>query len=129
MKVKKGFDEIFEIEMQGWCYGIQQYPGEIFPGLIHSVIKELAPSFKASIEHYHPFKILDLALKISKAGKYIVHEKEIAFSILAQLPHPVDLDESERFILGQIIDPVEQEYGGAMVRLERKWAAKDKAAA
>ena len=52
----------------------------------------------------------------------MVHEKEIAFSMLAQLPHPKDLSEDERFTLGQIIDAVEREHGGAISRLEKKWA-------
>ena len=121
IKPKDRFDEIFEIEVEGWCYGIQNFPGEIFPGLVHAVIKELKPSFKAAIEHDFVFDILAISTKISKAAKYLVHEKEIAFSILAQLPAPYDLAEEQQFILAQLIDQVEQQHGGALERLKRKW--------
>lgn len=119
--VKDRFDEIFEIEIEGWCYGIQNFPGEIFPGLVHAVIRELQPSFKAAIEHNHVFDVLEISTKFSKAAKYLVHEKEIAFSILAHLPMPTDLQEEGQFILAQIIDQVEQTHGGALERLRRKW--------
>ena len=122
MEVKNNFNEIFSIEMEGWCYGIQNYPGELFPGLVHAVVRELKPSFKAAIQHYMVFDILRTAKKISRAAKYLVHEKEIVFSILAQLPNPSELDEDEQFVLAQIIDQAEQEYGGALERLQRKWA-------
>ena len=127
--VKDGYDEIFKIEMDGWCYGIQNYPGEIFAGLIHAVIKELAPGFRLAIEHNYVFNVLELSAKISKAAKYLVHEKEIAFSIMAQLPIPAELAEDQQFILAQIIDPVEQAYGGVIERLQRKWAPEKKKAA
>ncbi len=123
------YKKLFSIEMEGWCFGIEQYPGEIFPGLIHTILRELSPSFKKAINEGLIFDILDLSLKFSKAAKYIVHEKEIAFSMLARLPHPSKLTEDERFTLAQIIDPVEKEYGGAIVRLEKKWAYEAKKAA
>lgn len=117
-----GYNEIFAIEMDGWCYGIQNYPGEVFPGLIHAVVKELAPGFKLAIEHGYAFNALELSAKLSKAAKYLVHEKEIAFSVMAQLPCPHQLNEDGQYTLAQVIDPVEQAYGGVMERLERKWS-------
>ena len=129
LPIRDKFDEVFEIEIEGWCYGIQSYPGEIFPGLIHSVVKELEPSFKACVEHNHVFDVLGVAEKLSRAAKYLVHEKEIAFSIMAQLPSPKVLEEDGQFILAQIIDQVEQAYGGVLVRLERKWSYERKQAA
>ena len=117
-----GYDEIFNIEMDGWCYGIQNYPGEIFAGLLHAVVKEISPAFKLAIQHNYVFNALELSAKLSKAAKYLVHEKEIAFSIVAQLPSPLDLSEDEQFVMAQIIDQVEQAYGGVIERLERKWS-------
>ena len=116
------YGQIFELEMQAWCHGIESYPGEVFPALVHATIKELGPSFKHALEHNYVFNILDLADKFSKASKYLVHEKELAFSILAQLPHPNSLAEEAKFTLAQVIDPVEQTYGGALERLEKKWS-------
>lgn len=121
MEADPKFKKIFQIEMEGWCYGIQNFPGEIFPGLIHAVIKEVSPSFKAAIEHDLAFNVIELSQKMSKAAKYLVHEKEIAFSVLAHLPSPHELSEDGQFILAQIIDQVEQVHGGALERLSRKW--------
>lgn len=134
MDIIERFDEIFAIEIDGWCYGIQNYPGEIFPGLIHAVIRELRRSFKKAIEHNVAFDVLEISKSFSRAAKYLVHEKEIAFSVLAQLPSPMELDEDGQYIMAVIIDQVEQEYGGALERLHRKWAyerknANDKKAA
>jgi hypothetical protein len=126
MDVLDRFDEVFEIEMDGWCYGVEQYPGEIFPGLIHAVIRELGPSFKAAFEHLYVFNILELSEKFAKAAKYLVHEKEITFSILAQFPNPAVLDEDGQFAMAQVIDQVEQHYGGALNRLMRKWNSENK---
>lgn len=119
--IKDKFDEIFTIELEGWFYGLSNYPGEIFPALVHAVIKELAPSYKSAIAHNYAFDILDISAKLSRAAKYLVHERDIAFSILAQLPNPCSLSEDEQFILAQIVDKVEGAYGGAVSRLEKKW--------
>ena len=123
------FEEIFKVEIDGWCYGIANYPGEVFPGLVHRVVKELAPSFKAAIDHGVVFDILDISLKLSRAAKYLVDEREICFSILAQLPNPASLNEEGQFTLAQIIDQAEQAHGGALERLEKKWKLEKKQAA
>lgn len=114
-------NEIFDIEMQGWCKGIELYPGEIFPGLVHSVIKELGPSIESVLKAGFAFNILALAQNFSRATKERVAEQEIAFSILAQLPNPKYLTEEGKFALAQVIDQVEQVYGGALSRLQKKW--------
>lgn len=128
MEVKNRYDEIFAVELEGWCYGLQNYPGEIFSGLVHAVIKELRPSFKDAIQSLVLLDLLAISKKISRAAKYLVHEKEITFSILAQLPNPSELDEDAQFVLAQVIDQVEQAYGGALERLHRKWAYERKKA-
>lgn len=125
-EVKDHFNEIFDIETEGWCYGITCYPGEIFPGLVHAVIKELRPSFKRALEHNYVFDVHKLAARFAKAAKFLVPEKEIAFSIIAQLPNPASITEEEQFVMAQIIDQVESEYGGALDRLRRKWAHENK---
>lgn len=121
IKVKDSFDEIFGVEIDGWCYGVTHFPGEIDPSLIHRVVKELAPVFCSAIEHNFVFDILDVSVRLSKAAKFLIHEKDVAFSILSQLPNPKTLSEDAQFVLAQVADKVEQEYGGALDRLYRKW--------
>lgn len=127
VEVLDRFDEIFDVEVDGWCFGITNYPGEVFPGLIHRIIKELEETFRAAIEHNVIFDILDISLRFSRAAKYLVDEREICFSILAQLPNPASLEEDAQFVLAQIIDQAEQAYGGAVDRLEKKWSLEKKA--
>lgn len=128
IKVKDRYDEIFQIEMEGWAYGIANYPGEIFPELVFRVIQELEGSFINALKNYHAFNIVEISGMFSKAAKYLVHEQDIAFCILAQFPSPEKLaDEDAAFIMGQVIDKVEQAYGGALDRLEKKWRWEAKA--
>lgn len=128
MTKEASFEEIFKIEIEGWCYGIANYPGEIFPGLIHRVIKELGRSFRAALENNIAFDILDISMKLSKAAKYLIDEREICFSILAQFPHPSTFEDEAQFAMSRVIDQVEQAYGGALQRLEQKWALEKQAA-
>jgi hypothetical protein len=120
-KVKNRFDEIFEVEIDGWCYGITHYPGEIHGALVHRVIKELSAAFKEAIEHNYVFNILDLSTRLSRAAKYLVPEKEIAFSILYVIPSPVEFSEDGQFVIAQLVDQVEQAYGGALEKVQKKW--------
>jgi len=121
LDTQKQFPKIFEVEIKGWCYGIEKYPGEIFSGLIHSVIKEMSDLFDASLTAKYVFDIIKVSEQISQSARYLVNKKEIAFFILAQLPNPEDLKPEYRETLALIIDQVEQKYGGALERLEKKW--------
>jgi hypothetical protein len=122
LPVKNNYDELFEIEIDGWCYGLANFGGEIEPAIVFRVISEIAPGYKAAIENNYIFDILDVATRISKAAKYLIKEKEIAFAILSNLPSPNTLDEDGQFVLAQVIDQVEQAYGGAIDRLQKKWS-------
>jgi len=119
--IRNRYDEIFQIEIDGWCYGLENYPGEVTPAIIHRIIRELAMSFEAAIAHNVVFDLLAIANKFSQAAKYLIHEREVAFSILGQLPNPSTLPENQQYILGEIIDQVERTYGGALERFNRKW--------
>ncbi len=122
LPVKNQYDEIFEIEIDGWCYGLAHCGGEIEPAVVFRLVAELAPAYRGAVENHFIFDILDVATRVSKAAKYLVREKEIAFAILSNLPSPATIDEDSQFILAQIIDQVEQAYGGAIERLQKKWS-------
>lgn len=115
------YEEIFKIEVDGWCYGIKNFPGEVSAGLVHRIIRELTDPFRAAIEHSYPFSVLDVASKISATSNYLIGEREVAFSILAQLPNPVTLSEQQVIILDKIVDEAEQAFGGVRTRIEKLW--------
>jgi hypothetical protein len=115
------YSEIFDIEMAGWCHGIERYPGEIFPGLIHVVVKELKPNIRTAIEKGYAFSLLDLSEKFLKSAKYAIEEEEMIFSFLNQLPSPLDLNSEEQQTLTAIIQPAEIKFGKVIERLKKKW--------
>lgn len=125
ISVKDKYDEVFQIEMEGWAYGISNYPGEIFPELVFRVIRELEQSFISAVKHHYVFDIIGISSMFSRAAKYLVHEKDICFCILSLIPPPPQFDEDGQFVMAQIIDKVEQAHGGALERLEKKWKWQD----
>jgi len=119
--VKDRYDEVFEVEIDGWCYGLTHFPGEIHSALVHRVVKELAPAFKEAVEHNYVFNVLDLSTRLSRASKYLVGEREIAFAIIYQLPNPLQFNEDGQFVIAQLVDQVEQAYGDALMKMNKKW--------
>ena len=121
LAVKSRYDEIFETEIEGWCYGFGCFTGGLSVALVHRVVKELAPAFKGAIQHNYVFDVLQTARRLGKATNHVVDEKELVFSILVNLPWPYELDEDGQFVLAQVIDQAEHEYGGVLARLEKRW--------
>ena len=122
IRVKDRYDEVFAVEIDGWCYGISNFPGEISAPLVYRIVKELNTAFREAIEHHYAFDLLELSAKIARAAKYLVDEKEIAFCILAQFPEPEAFEQGAQYVLAEIVDQVERSYGGAIERLKAKWA-------
>lgn len=121
LQVINRYDEVFQIEMDGWCFGITNYPGEVSAQVVHRIVRELASSFQAAIEHNVVFDVLDLAAKFSTAARSLIHEQEIAFGIVAQLPNPATLTEDQQCVLGLVLDKVEQKYPGSLETFYRRW--------
>ncbi len=121
LPVKDRYDEVFEIEIDGWLFGLANYPGEISPQVIHRIVRELATSFHLAIEHNVVFNILQIANRFSEAARFLVHEQEIAMAIVAQLPNPATLEEDPQLALGLVIDQVEQAYPGALASFYNRW--------
>jgi hypothetical protein len=115
------YDEVFQIEMDGWCFGITNYPGEVSAQVVHRIIRELASSFQAAIEHNVVFDILDLATNFSVAARCLVQPQEIAYGIIAQLPNPANLHGDQQYVLGMVIDKVEQKYPGVLEMFYKRW--------
>lgn len=119
--VKERYNEVFEIEINGWCFAITNFPGEISPELIHYIIRELAIGFHAAIEHNVVFNVVDIAGKLSQAARYLVLEKELVFSIVAQLPNPNVLEPEQLDVLEEILRIVENAYPGTIDSFNDRW--------
>lgn len=126
--VKDRYDEVFDIEIDGWVFGLTNYPGEVSPPVLHRIIRELGSSFLMAVEHNVVFNVLEVAAKFSDATKNLVHEQEIAMAIVAQLPNPALLLEEQQCVLGLVIDQVEQAYPGALTSFYNRWKIGEQAA-
>lgn len=115
------YASVFPVEVECWCFGISNFPGQLYPKLIHRVIKEMSPTFRAAIDNSYVFDVFDTAKKVYLASAGIIPEKQIVFSILANLPMAFELEEESQFILAQIIDQVEKVYGGVIDQMEELW--------
>ncbi len=124
----EGYDEIFAIEIECWCHGLRTFEGTITRGLVHRVIRDLAPVIRGAILHDHIFNLVETAEQLSQACKRVCDLREIAFSLLLQLPPPFDLEEGAQFILAQIIDQAEQAFGPVLLILEEEWRSRRPAA-
>jgi hypothetical protein len=115
------YQEIFNIEINGWCHGLSQYPGEISQTLVFSAVQALGASFRRAILEKSTIDIPDIANRLSKASKYLVSEQDIVLRILANFPHPSSVDAESQQIMGQIIDQVDRKFKGIKSLLELKW--------
>ena len=126
--VKDRYDEVFDIEIDGWVFGLTNYPGEVSAPVLHRIIRELGSSFQMAIEHNVVFNVLEVAAKFSDATKNLVHEQEVAMAIVAQLPNLALLLEEQQCVLGLVIDQVEQAYPGALSSFYNRWKIGQQAA-
>ena len=115
------YAEVFEVELRCWCYGLNRVRERVDRSVLHKVIKEFAPVLREAVENLYVCDILEISRELTAAAKCKGQEKEIAFYILSHLPDPLELKSSQADVLYQIVDTVEQAYGGAVARLEKKW--------
>jgi hypothetical protein len=124
--VEKSFSEIFEIELKCWFFGVSHTSEKVNQKVLHQVIKEMAPLFREAIEHNYVFSISEVSKRLIEAGKCKASEKEIAFSILSELPTPSELLKDQYETLKKIVQKAENVYGGAFDRLSKKWTTATK---
>ena len=129
IKPKEGYEQVFQIEIDGWCHGLAGYMGKVTAPMVHRVIRELAISFEAAIKHFIVFDAIKVSEKISTAAQGVVSEKEVAFAILMLLPRPAVLDDEAQCVLALVIDQIERKYGGAIDRFENRFQTVKKRAA
>ena len=121
MANKLSFSELFDIEIEGWCVGMKMNIKNLEPRAILQVIGELYTLFHAAIEKGYSFDILSVAEDFSAATEKKVNQKTIAFYILSLFPNPENLTAEQKKTMDQIIDQVEDAYGGAHERLLKRW--------
>jgi len=126
--MKNSFAEIFEVELRSWCYGLNRVHEKVDRSVLHKVIKEFAPVLREAVENLYVCDIIETAKELITAAKCKGMEKEIAFYILSHLPSPDEVSSAQADVLTEIVDKVEQAYGGAFKRLEKKWKGNKTAA-
>lgn len=122
IEILNGYNEVFEVELEGWCFGLEHFTGEVHPAVVFRVVKELRVAIREAISNHYIFNVIDVAMRISRAAKYKVEEREIAFCILSLLPNISDLTQIEETVVLQLVDQVETTYGGAIEKVNRMWS-------
>jgi hypothetical protein len=115
------YERVFPLELQSWYQAVTDFGGEVNEDFVYDVLELLYPSFKKALSLGMVFDVLEISLKLTKAAKYLVDERLIAFKILNSLPHPSKLSEDEQYALAQIIEIAEKQYKGTLAYMERKW--------
>lgn len=114
--------EVFDVEIEGWCYGLRNYPGEVYTELVSSVLDEVSPCFKAALEIGLAFDVLKIAEKFVEATHYIVDHYTITKLICQKLPNPNKMDdEDELYVIAEILDKIEKQYVGIHIVMENFW--------
>lgn len=118
------FSQIYNVELECWCYGISNTTEKVDHRVLHQVIKSFAPVIREAIENLYVIDVVDTAKRLVESGKCKPSEqKEIAFYILSILPTPCELTKEQNDVLIHIVNQVEDVYVGAFQRLEKKWKA------
>ena len=115
------YASIFSVEIDSWCYAFSRFPGELSQELIYRVVKEMSPALRSAIANNYAFDLLEAAGKIHRGIQGFLSLKEVVFVLLVNLPAPYGLDEEEQYVLAQIIDQGEREFGDVLNQLEQKW--------
>lgn len=101
---------------------LSRFRGEIDARRVHAIVFELVRPVLERAIRLHQWADLDGAsLPMSKAAKYLVHEKEIAFTMAFQLPDPRTLDAEGLRAFGRTVNALEGKYGGVESRVARMW--------
>ena len=115
------FQHTLDIEVKSWCYGLQNLNEPIEPRVVQCVIRSLMQVLDAAIRKQCPFDICAISDAISTASKGALSVREVAFYILARLPHPQQLNPDERGFVGELIRGVESTFPGAVERCCERW--------
>lgn len=123
--------DIFDLEIQAWCYGLKNYPGEIYTDLVAAVLDEVAPCFKEALKSKLQISVIDIADKFVEASHYIVDHYTITKLICQKFPNPNDLadDMDELYLIANILDEIEGRYVGFHTVMENYWANNSQSAA
>lgn len=119
--MNKSFEEIFEIELKCWCFGISNSNEKLDQKLLHRILKEFSNIFRESIENLYEFDLIQTSKRLIVAGNCDIPEREVVFHILSYLPTPCELTKEQNEVLNNIVTKVENIYGGAFERLAKKW--------
>lgn len=112
----------FDIEIESWCYGLRNYPGEIYTELISALFDEIAPCFHEMIKANQPFNVLEVAEKFVEASHYIIDHYTITKLICQKFPNPNNINDMDMlYTIAQILDTIEKQYVGFQEVMERYW--------
>lgn len=106
------FDDLFS--------ALADYPGEISTDLAHYAARHCAKLFEQAFRRDISPDIVEVASRLSKSAKYLVHEKDITLYIFMNLPERSDLPEAARPAFDRMSKKMESTWDN-IDDVARKW--------
>lgn len=116
MEKNYDYEELFAIEVKAWKYGVQENAADLTPELFKKVLSDMRDLFSSAIENNYKFELIETAEKFSEAAQKTLSAKEVAYTILANLPAGNDLEQEAMEVKETLIN----EYVDAFGRFEFK---------
>ncbi len=122
MTLPNDYSEMFDLEVEAWCFALRTYVGEPTPGLVDRLIGAFEGSLHKAVEAGYVFDIGQIAVQLSESTKFRVSRDDILMALAAYLPHPTLLNNESQMCLAQIVDSLEQLSPGMHNKLEVYWS-------
>lgn len=106
------YAEIFPIEIEGWCYGIESFPGELSALTVKRVVLQLQPSFFKALREGIAIDIVSIARQFTIAARGVVSVREVAEWLVLAMPAPQYLDEDAMYLLANALSAADASNEG-----------------
>lgn len=118
----RAFISQFDLEVESWVHGLWKFPGEVFPGLVQNVLKEMLVLWHVAVERSCPFPIARISRRMAQALGQLVSEEEVILGLCALLPHPWYVAALPRITLALIVEQAAERSPGLALRMRESWA-------
>ena len=100
-----------EDQVESMCTALKSFRGEVDVELVRYIIGQYSHEIEHALVYAPEVDLPEISLRLSRAAKYRVHEKEIAFYILLSMPFMDSFPEVAQGRLSEIWDQAIEKYG------------------
>ena len=110
------YAEIFPIEIEGWCRGIENFPGELSPLTIKRIVFQLQPAFLMAFESGLQVDLVAIARQFSVAARGVVALREVLEWLVEALPGPNGLSVDSLYSIADALGQANSSLPGLLDR-------------